>query len=277
MRESRALSGDGPAVWLSIKRGGSMKRLSLVVGMMLVAMALAAPAFSADQARSRTWGRGRSGPVKLRQASATEVAKGSPKAASNAANLKLKQGYLVPDQAKYDRMKAEAAARAGQSPRQTSPRQVSPKAGAPLIASGDPDISPAWNGITDPNVTPPDTTGAIGPSRYVELVNDLYGVYDRNANVVATGGLQGLAGANTDCVTDPQVIWDPQTNRFYYVVLEFSHFVGGGSCGGANPENRLYIGFSRTSSPGTGTTSSGREYIFPYGDALPDYPQLGDI
>ena len=257
-----------------------MKRLALVVGTLLLATVLAAPAFSADQVRSRTWGRGRSGPVELRQASATEVAKGSPKAASNAANLKLKQGYLVPDQAKYERMKAEAAARAGQSPRQTSPRQVSPKAGAPLIASGDPDISPAWNGITDPNVTPPDTTGAIGPSRYVELVNDQYGVYDRNANVVATGGLQGLAGANTDCVTDPQVIWDPQTNRFYYVVLEFSHFLPPGSCtGGRNAENRLYVGFSRTSSPSNGTTSWCK-YFLPYFpldfDALPDYPKLGD-
>ena len=242
----------------------------------MLATVLGAPAFSADQARSRTWGRSRSGPVKLRPASATEVAKGTPKVVSKAAKLYQKQGYLVPHQAGYERAKADAAARAGQSAQSAQAPRSTPRAGAPLIASGDPDISPAWNGLTDPNVTPPDTTGAIGPSRYVELVNDQYGIYDRNGNVVASGGLRGLAGANTDCVTDPQVIWDPQTNRFYYVVLEFSHFVGGGSCGGANPENRLYIGFSRTSSPSTGTTSSWCKYIFPYGDALPDYPKLGD-
>jgi hypothetical protein len=125
-------------------------------------------------------------------------------------------------------------------------------------------------------VTPPDTTGAIGPSRYIELVNDRFGIYDRNGNVVSQGGLRGFAGANTDCVTDPQILWDPQTNRFYYVVLEFSHFVGAGSCGGANSENRLYVGFSRTASPSSGATTSWCKYIFSYGDSLPDYPKLGD-
>ncbi|HEY3209177.1 MAG TPA: hypothetical protein VGL18_05215 [Actinomycetota bacterium] len=191
----------------------------------------------------------------------------------------------MPNQSAYGRTKAVAAASAGQSaPLAATPRASSPKAGVPLIASGDPDISPAWTGLTDPNVTPPDTTGAIGPSRYIELVNDKYGIYDRNGNVVATGGLRGLAGANTDCVTDPQVIWDPQTKRFYYVVLEFSHFVGF-DCesppGPPNDENRLYIGFSRTSTPSNGSSSWCKYALFyqnPFTgfDPLPDYPKLGD-
>src|SRR5207249_9622424 len=75
-------------------------------------------------------------------------------------------------------------------------------------------------------------------------------------------------------------MWDPQTNRFYYVVLEFSHSLGPGACGSANPENRLYVGFSRNPSTGCASTSNWCKYFLPYFpgdfDALPDYPKLGD-
>jgi hypothetical protein len=252
-----------------------MKRVAFMVGTLLLAGGLVAPALSATQAGTRSWSRGSSGPVQLKKASSSEVPRGPGGSDSAAAKLYRQQGYLVPDQARYERAKAAAAVRAGQGAQSTATasRARTPKAGT-LIASGDPDINPAWTGQTDPSLTPPDTTGAIGPSRYIQLVNDRFGIYDRSGNVISQGGLRGLAGANTDCVTDPQVIWDPQTNRFYYVVLENSHYLGG--CGGPpNPENRLYIGFSRTSSPSNGS-SSWCKYIFPYDDLLPDYPKLGD-
>jgi len=251
--------------------------------MLLLAMGLAAPALSAKQGASRTWPGGHSGPVKLEKASAAPARQVAGRKESAAAKLYRRQGYLVPNQAAYERAKAGAAAQASNASSTGSSRapRSSGKGPAPLIASGDPDIHPAWTGISDPNVTPPDSTGAIGPTRYIELVNDRFGIYDRSGNVISTGGLQGFVDANTDCVTDPQIIWDPGTNRFYYVVLEFSHFVGPGCVGGENDENRLYIGFSRTASPTNGT-SSWCKYVLPYfpppegSDVLPDYPKLGD-
>ena len=265
--------------------GGSMKRLCLMAGILLLATGLAAPALSAAQANSKqAWGH--SGPVRLRMASAPPSASAS-EAGSPAAGLFRKQGYLVPSQAAYERAKAAAAARAGIPSTGAAPKpavpKVTPSKVRPLIASGDPDIFPAWTGQTDPSVSPPDTTGAVGPSRYITAINDRFGIYDRSGNVVSSGGLRGLAGANTDCVTDPQIMWDPQTNRFYYVVLEFSHFVGvdcGSPPGPPNDANQLFIGFSRGPSPSTGGDSSWCKYVLPYfpddGDLLPDYPKLGD-
>lgn len=264
-----------------------MKRLPLVAGMLLLAMGLAAPALSAKQADRRTWPGGHTGPVKLQTASAPSAPKVSGRRASATAKLHRRQGYLVPNQAAYQRAKAAATARAGgastggSSSKATAPRTGASADSAPLIASGDPDIYPAWTGINDPNVAPPDSTGAIGPSRYVELVNDRFGIFDRSGNVLSAGGLQTLVGAGTDCVTDPQIIWDPGTNRFYYVVLDFSHaeFF---NCSNPSPANGLYIGFSRTSSPSSGSPSSWCTYFLPYFqnlpdfDALPDYPKLGD-
>jgi hypothetical protein len=253
-----------------------MRRLALMVGSLLLAASLTAPAISAGEAESPAWPGGRSGPVVLRKASSSDPRGGRVRAPTAAAKRYLEQGYLVPNQAGYEQAKAAAAIRAGQGAQgvETQQKDPTPKGGGILIASGDPDIGPAYTGLTDPNVTPPDSTGAIGPSRYIQLVNQRFGIYDRSGNVISQGGLRGLAGANTDCVTDPQVIWDPQTNRFYYVVLELSHFLGG--CDGPpNPENRLYIGFSRTSSPSNGSTNWCK-YFFPYGDLLPDYPKLGD-
>ena len=242
-----------------------MKWLAVVVGTLLLATGLAAPALSATQAGARSWPWHLSGPVGLRAVSDSDVGQGSAKGISAAATLYQKQGYLVPNQAAYRRAKAAAATRAGQvQSSQSSNSGV-------LAAFGDPDVFLEWTGARDPNVTPPDTTGAVGTSRYIELINDRYAIYSRSGGTVASGSLRSLAGANTNFVTDPQIIWDPGTKRFYYVVLEFSHFLGG-----KNPDNRLYVGFSRTSSPTSGSSTSWCKYIFSYGNALPDYPKLGD-
>jgi hypothetical protein len=247
-----------------------MKRLVLLVGTLLLAVGLAAPALSVN-ASGRVVARA---PGILGAAGRTpSIAAVSPSRRAAAAERFRRQGYLVPNQAAYDRGKAATADPAGQ-PRRASvaPRSSKPGSGAPL-AAGDPDIDPAWEGIADANHAPPDTTGAIGPSRYIELINTRFAIYDRSGSPLSTGGLRSFIGANTNFVTDPQVLWDPGTNRFYFVALEFSHFVG---APGANPDNRLYMGFSRTASPSNASTTNWCKYIFSYGDFLPDYPKLGD-
>ncbi len=44
----------------------------------------------------------------------------------------------------------------------------------------------SWAGVSDSTVTPPDTNGAIGPTRYVEIINLKLGIYSRTGGTVST-------------------------------------------------------------------------------------------
>jgi hypothetical protein len=125
-----------------------------------------------------------------------------------------------------------------------------------------------FSGQFNTTSTPPDTTGAIGTTRYIELVNTRYGIYNRSTGALINAGtLNQLAGlASTVSTFDPQIIWDAQTNRFYYV--NDSIF--------SASDNRLSFGFSRTASPADGTSTHWCKYTLAFGTRFPDYPKLGD-
>src|SRR5438270_13933480 len=66
--------------------------------------------------------------------------------------------------------------------------------------------------------TPPDTTGAIGPSHYVEFVNSKVRAYTRaSLSTVSTADLATFVGKSGDSVFDPQIQFDPQSNRWLYL------------------------------------------------------------
>src|SRR5262249_33911764 len=123
-------------------------------------------------------------------------------------------------------------------------------------------------GQTDNTGSPPDTTGAIGPTRYIQLVNSRAGIFNRTTGaIIGSGTLNQLAGiASSVNSFDPQIIWDPTTNRFYYIMD--SRF---------NPasDNRLSFGFSKTPSPNNVTTDW-CHYTLALGARFPDFPKLGD-
>jgi hypothetical protein len=75
-------------------------------------------------------------------------------------------------------------------------------------------------GQFDRTAGPSDSTGAVGPTRYLQLVNARFGIYDRAARTpLSSGTLNQLAGvADTVNAFDPQVIWDATMNRFYYAM-----------------------------------------------------------
>jgi hypothetical protein len=166
----------------------------------------------------------------------------------------------VPDPHAYAAQKAAAnAAAAGKAARPVS--GTSRKA---------PTIVRNWAGQRDMAVAPSDSTGAIGTTRYIELINAKAAVYNRTSNTPTASApllqLTGCASATcSDDVFDPQVIWDPGTNRFYYaaddVVSSTQHF--------------LAFGFSTTATPTLSNTSWCR-YNLSFGSTLPDYPKLGD-
>ncbi len=124
-----------------------------------------------------------------------------------------------------------------------------------------------WEGVKDEGVTPSDSTGAVGPSRYVELVNLNFAIYDRSTNQLSTGTLNTLAGRpETDFIFDPQVIWDPQTQRFYYAMDDTI---------GNFANSLLAYGWSKTDTPTSAADFFHFTLDYP-GDLFPDYPKLGD-
>jgi hypothetical protein len=113
-------------------------------------------------------------------------------------------------------------------------------------------------------VSPSDSTSAIGPTRYIELVNERYAIYDRaNDTPISTGPLSDLA-ASTGNLFDVQVIWDATTQRFYYAMDDVV----------SSTDNELAVGFSKTASPNG--PADWCNYFVPYGSVFPDYPKLGD-
>jgi putative pyrroloquinoline-quinone-binding quinoprotein len=94
----------------------------------------------------------------------------------------------------------------------------------PVGASSGP-AGPGLQGVDmlDPpgrNIAPSDSTGAIGPDRYVEVVNQRFGVYDRSGGLVAKGPLTKLAGLPNANLLDSMVIWDPDQDRFFYSMID---------------------------------------------------------
>jgi hypothetical protein len=119
------------------------------------------------------------------------------------------------------------------------------------------------------DVTPPDTTGAIGPEHYVEFVNEEVAAYQR-ANLAIVGkpvALSTFTGGVGVC--DPQIKYEPKSSRWFYAAIR---------CDGTLTENKLYLGFSKTSDPTDFSTAVGHGwcgYSYATGKVLEDYPKLG--
>ena len=163
-------------------------------------------------------------------------------------------GYLEPDPAAYHRAKAAADAKAGLV--KAEPRLAGDL--APVQERG-------FDGLTNPNAAPSDSTGSVGSRRFIQLVNSSFALYTKTSNVpITTGTLNTLAGG-AGSVFDPQVMWDAQTNRFYYAMVLAVN----------STTNVIATGFSTTASPNNGSTDF-CHYTVNFGSDLPDYPKLGD-
>ena len=117
------------------------------------------------------------------------------------------------------------------------------------------------------NSSPSDATGAVGPFSYIQMINTSARIYNRNTHaIISTATLNQMAGqAATVNSFDPQIMWDPSTNRFYYVMDSVF----------SASDNKLSFGFSKTANP-TNFTTAWCKYQVNYGARFPDYPKLGD-
>src|SRR6059058_2865082 len=116
-------------------------------------------------------------------------------------------------------------------------------------------------------VNPPDPNGEVGPNHYVEMINLVFGVYDKAGNLllgpVDTGSL--WAGFPIEDCTDPSgdpvVLYDQFMDRWL-----LSQFTTRG------PEFFNCIAISTTGDP----TGSYYRYAFSTGPNFPDYPKYGN-
>ena len=248
MMDSASVAAPSPAT-----SSGRRPRRTLVVGLAVAAFLVGGVVPGVASAKSFH------GKV-TSAADARQVAKQDPNRGtlSGAARRAIDRGYLVPNQARYDRQKARATRHAESREALTAPVR-GPL--APSIVSGR-----SFQGINNPNVAPPDETSAVGTTRYIELVNTNFAIYNKTSNVpIGTGTINSLAGAAaTDSVFDVQVIWDPTTRRFYYAADDVV----------SSADNRVAFGFSTTASPSSAADFC--KYSIGFGQVFPDYPKLGD-
>jgi hypothetical protein len=150
------------------------------------------------------------------------------------------------------------------------PPPFAPRAALALDGLG---LAATDNSFADRFSTPPDSTGAIGPAHYVEMVNRRVAVYGRG-NLAPVSSLSlslftetaGEAGEpDDDNLTDPQVIWDERTGRWYYLALELE----------TATDFALDFGWSRTSDP-SDLDGGWCNLRVETGTLLNDYPKLGD-
>ncbi|HEX8856805.1 MAG TPA: hypothetical protein VF752_14505 [Thermoleophilaceae bacterium] len=131
--------------------------------------------------------------------------------------------------------------------------------------------------------TPSDSTGAVGPNNYVEFVNSVIGVYKKSDLTLDSGAgklgemdMAAFVGAPGKDVFDPQIQWDPVTQRWYYLIDYIDQ-----DKSGSNPGvNALAFGWSKTADPnvppsGFNSATGWCRYIVDTGAEFDDYPKLG--
>jgi hypothetical protein len=123
-------------------------------------------------------------------------------------------------------------------------------------------------GLTAGSATPPDSTGAIGPSNYVEMTNSRVAVYDRSLNLVSSTTLAAFMGLDPAVyfMCDPQIQWVPSANRWLYLFLD---------CNAPINQQAFEFGWSKTSDPTTLSSAGWCQFTYVTGANLFDYPKLG--
>jgi hypothetical protein len=131
-----------------------------------------------------------------------------------------------------------------------------------------PQLLASFPGYFSAENSPPDTTLAASPTQVMEILNEGYAITNRTGQGTR-GTLSQLVGTSAVFLSDPQVIWDPATARFYFSVFE--------NRGKTKPNEGLAWGFSKTASPTSASDFCKYFARFNYGEkAFPDRESLGD-
>jgi hypothetical protein len=163
------------------------------------------------------------------------------------------------------------------------PQEPGSASGRPAVLTPTDSGSPSTILLNQPGLdrndgilNPPDSTGAIGPDHYVEIVNSAIAVYDRKTlRLISKARLTYGGFTNSPGFFDSQIQWDQQAQRWFY--LGVGPFV-------PSLNRSLLFGWSKTSDPSDVTNSDGTsgwcQYLMPSATSehtylLDDYPKLG--
>jgi hypothetical protein len=126
---------------------------------------------------------------------------------------------------------------------------------------------------------PPDCNGAIGPRHFVELINGVFTVYNKtNGNSVKRiadtkfWSNAGLVISSSDGITDPRMIYDPISQRWFASMVDFDANAPSGDP--TFESNDFLLGVSLTSDP----TGAWKAFLFeadPDNGHFADFPTLG--
>ena len=160
---------------------------------------------------------------------------------------------------------SHAALHAHSGPSESSNAVASDTSGPRSPGRQIPTTSTNFGGIGANGSAPPDNDGAIGPTQYVELVNQQFEVFNKSGSVVLSArntntlwsGFGGGCQANND--GDGTVLWDPLAQR--WVLQQFS----------VSTTPYLDCVAISTTSDATGTWN---RYSFQF-SSFPDYPKMG--
>lgn len=157
-----------------------------------------------------------------------------------------------PDNALFAKLKDEAK----KKPRLPGTGSSSP--------SPTPTILKQTVGISDPGWSPPDWNGAAGTSRYIEVINNRVGFYNTtDFSLVSEDTTFALAATMDAYVSDPEIVYDPASKKFYYAMMDMD----------SSGSWFIDYGFSKTAAPNS--VADFCHYSYAYGATEPDYPRLG--
>lgn len=121
-------------------------------------------------------------------------------------------------------------------------------------------VGPGFPGLADKGFYPSDVQVAAGPTDIVEMTNTLVAVYDRSGLKLSSFPMSAILGSgNHDSMTDPQITWDPTSQRWIAAGMDLT-------------TSQTDISVSDTSDP----TGGWENYWWSFGtNTCPDQPRLG--
>lgn len=161
--------------------------------------------------------------------------------------------------------------------RRTLPNRLKSATGRLLIPPAARSLNAVYNGLNVSGLnaadngifqtSPPDTTGSIGPNYYVEFINSVIGVYNRSDLSLAKKATfyvwLGVANPSATPLCDPQIQWDPSSQRWLYVILECIPGL-----------DKFLYGWSKTSDP-SNLVNGWCKFSVSTPGVISDYPKLG--
>jgi hypothetical protein len=134
-------------------------------------------------------------------------------------------------------------------------------------SSATPVVLSSAAGISNNTNSPPSSVIAASPKEQMELINADYSIY--SSGKATSGSIASLIKTNGTFLSDPQVMWDPATSRFYFSIFE--------NKGSSTPNEGIAWGFSKTATPSSPSDFCTYFNQFNYGaNYFPDRESLGD-